>query len=433
MNINPPSERDSVAQNNLPSLVIESRSVSELKAHSRKLRKHDHAVAKMAALLTEFGFRIPILITGTGEVIDGHLRLKAAAHLGMNEVPVIVCDGWTPAQIKAFRLAVNRSASWATFDMELVALEMRELKALNFDLALTAFTSFEIDKLLLIGEQSSEATPEPAAEVVTQVGDLWICDGHRVLCSDSTNGESVARLLGAAVPVLMVTDVPYGVDYDPDWRERAGLGKQRQTGVVANDDQVDWTAAYNLFPGDVVYVWHAGIHAAEVAIGLNSAGFDIRAQIVWAKQHFALSRGDYHWQHEPCWYAVRKGQRSNWSGDRKQSTLWEVSNLNPFGGNREEEATGHGTQKPVELMRRAIMNNSKIGEVVYDPFLGSGTTLIAAQSLDRSCFGLEINPAYVDMIVRRWQKLTGKQALLDGDGRAFEEVSEERVAKSEEN
>jgi DNA modification methylase len=224
----------------------------------------------------------------------------------------------------------------------------------------------------------------------------------------------------------MVTDPPYGVEYSPDWREQAGLGKQRQTGTVTNDNRTDWAPAYRLFPGDVIYVWHAGVHAAEVAIGIRQAGFEIRSQIIWAKQHFALSRGAYHWQHEPCWYAVREGGRSYWRGDRTQSTLWQVANLNPFGGNQEESATGHGTQKPVELMRRPILNHTERGRAVYDPFLGSGTTLIAADMTERICYGLEIDPRYCDVIVRRWQEFTGNQATLHQTRTSFDEVAMER-------
>jgi hypothetical protein len=152
--------------------------------------------------------------------------------------------------------------------------------------------------------------------------------------------------LGAEQPPLLVTDPPYGVHYDPQWREQAGLGQLRQTGGVPNDDRVDWTAAFDLFPGDVAYVWHAGVYADEVAQKLRASDWEIRAQIIWGKQHFALSRGHYHWQHEPCWYAVRKARSSHWRGDRTQSTLWQVANLNPFGG-AEETPTGHSTQKPV--------------------------------------------------------------------------------------
>jgi DNA modification methylase len=276
------------------------------------------------------------------------------------------------------------------------------------------------------GHAGEDDVPEPPVDPVTCRGDLWMLGRHRLLCGDATVATDVERLLSGVVPHLMVTDPPYGVEYDPAWRERADLGEQRQTGKVANDNRVDWTAAYGLFPGDVAYVWHAGVHAAEVARGLEAVGFRIRAQIIWAKQHFALSRGDYHWQHEPCWYAVRAGKPSGWSGDRTQSTVWEVDNLNPFGNNKEDEATGHGTQKPLELMRRPILNNSKAGQIIYDPFLGSGTTLMAAENTERFCYGLEIQPCYVDLVVCRWQELTGKSAVLEGDGRTFSEIAQMR-------
>ena len=403
--------------------------VSKLVPYFRNPRMNDHAVERMAASINEFGFKIPILARSSGEVVDGHLRLKAAQKLGIEEVPVILCDEWSEAQVKAFRLMVNRSVTWADWDEELLALELDELKTLDFDLGLTGFEPVEIDGFLF-GEEKDDGweqdVPVLPEHAITQAGDLWMCGEHRVLCGDATSAEVVGRLLDSAKPAVMVTDPPYGVDYDPNWREQAGLGRQRQTGTVANDQQVDWSAAYGLFPGDVAYVWHAGVHAAEVAANLESAGFRIRSQIIWAKQHFALSRGDYHWQHEPCWYAVREGKSGNWSGDRSQSTLWQVANLNPFGGSN-EEATGHGTQKPVELMRRPILNNSVRGDFIYDPFLGSGTTLIAAHSTERVCFGLDIDPRYVDLAILRWQKLTGQAAILAADGRTFDQIAAERA------
>jgi DNA modification methylase len=409
--------------------------ISELTPYDRNPRKNDRAVNRMIASIKEFGFKIPLLVRRRGdemEIIDGHLRLKAARKLRMTTVPVIFCDEWSDAQVKAFRLLVNRSVNWAAWDEELVALELADLNALDFDLSLTGFDPFEIDEFLFPDPAlRPDKAPDPLKCPVTRLGDLWRLPSHRVLSGDATSPEAVARLLGQDRPTLLLTDPPYGVKYDPDWRERAGLGQQRQTGLVLNDDRVDWSEAYKLFPGDVAYIWHAGLHAAEVAAGLEAAGFRIRAQIVWLKQHFALSRGDFHWQHEPCWYAVRVGKPSNWCGDRKQSTVWDVPNLNPFGGSHEEPATGHGTQKPVELMRRSILNNTRPGEIVYDPFLGSGTTLSAAELTGRVCYGLEIDPHYVDVIVTRWQDLTGKKAILDEDGRTFEEVAAERGQKQE--
>jgi len=406
---------------------IEHWLLTRLKPYCRNPRKNDHAVEKMVASINTFGLKIPFLARSNGEIVDGHLRLKAAQKAGIEEVPVVLCDEWDEAKVKAFRLLVNRSATWADFDPELVALELEDLKLLDFDLGLTGFDPHEIDEFLfgdLDGGKDEEAPAVPN-QAVTRLGDLWILGAHHVLCGDATSAAGVERLLGSVAPALMVTDPPYGVEYDPGWRDRAGLGKSRQSGLVANDDRVDWTAAYRLFPGDVVYVWHAGVHGSEVAAGLEAAGFRIRAQIIWAKQHFALSRGDYHWQHEPCWYAVREGKSSGWTGDRTQSTLWEVANLNPFGGS-EEKATGHGTQKPLDLMRRPMLNNSARGAIVYDPFLGSGTTLMAAETLDRICYGLDIDPLYVDAVIHRWQQLTGKSAVLESDGRSFDEVAGDR-------
>src|SRR5580704_9934387 len=244
----------------------------------RNPRKNDHAVERMVASIREFGFKIPILARSSGEVVDGDLRLKAAKKLGLAEIPVILCDEWTEVQVKAFRLLVNRSASWADWDEDLLALELQDLKALHFDLDLTGFDPIEIDDLLLEDETPAEELPPLPTEARTQPGDVWLCGEHRVACGDATSERDVASLLDSKLPMLMVTDPPYGVDYDPQWRERAGLGHQRQTGLVSNDHQADWAQAYKLFAGDVAYVWHAGVHAAEVATGLEGAGFRTRSQ-----------------------------------------------------------------------------------------------------------------------------------------------------------
>jgi DNA modification methylase len=412
-----------------PSLLIQYWAPERLVCAARKLRKNDPAVGRMMASIQAYGFKIPMLVCGNGEVIDGDLRLKAARKLGLVEVPVIVCDDWSPEQVRSFRLLANRSASWAEWDLAAVAEELAELQSLQSDLTLTGFDSDEIEDMLAprATEQALEFLPEPAAMPVSVPGDLWMCGAHRVLCGDATEARSVNRLLAGEVPLLMITDPPYGVNYDPMWREQAGLGAQRQSGKVHNDDRVDWSEAFALFPGHVAYVWHAGLYAGEVASSLQRCEFSIRSQIIWVKQHFALSRGHYHWQHEPCWYAVRTGKPASWCGDRKQATVWEVSNLNPFGGEKSTDTvTGHGTQKPIELMRRPLLNHTERAGLVYDPFLGSGSTLIAAEDSGRICYGLELSAAYVDVIVKRWQKLTGGKAVLEHDGRSFDEIARER-------
>jgi DNA modification methylase len=223
-----------------------------------------------------------------------------------------------------------------------------------------------------------------------------------------------------------VSDPPYGVDYDPEWRnQHAGHGhaymvaRSHAIVPVSGDRQADWRPALKLFGGDVAYLWHGGLTAADAAAAIDAAGFALRAQIIWAKQHFVIGRGDYHWHHEPCWYAVRRGRTGGWHGGRDQSTLWEIANRSAFGGNVEDADTRHSTQKPVECMARPIRNSTKNGDAVYDPFLGSGTSLIAAEGLGRIAVGIDIEPAWVDVAVRRWQLYSGGAALLESSGEKF--------------
>jgi DNA modification methylase len=399
-------------------LRVEYWPIAKLKPYGRNPRKNDKAVDRIRASIREFGFAVPILARSDGEVIDGHLRLKGAIAERLTEVPVIPCDGWTDAQVKAFRLMVNRSVTWAEWDLDALALEFGELKALEFDLSLTGFDVREIDAFTLTPNAAEDDAPPVPEVAASRPGDLWHCGPHRVLCGDATSQVDVARLLDGQKPFLMVTDPPYGVDYEPSWRAEAGVNKNRgKLGEVSNDHRPDWREAWELFKGPVAYVWHAGRFASTVQSSLESVGFDVRSQIIWAKDRFALSRGHYHWQHEPCWYAVRG--TAHWMGDRSQNTLWSVKA-------REDSGHGHGTQKPVELMRRPILNHTKRGDAVYDPFLGSGTTLVAAELTERVCFGLELDPKYVDVIVLRWQNLTGKQATLAPLGATFEHVKEGR-------
>lgn len=390
-------------------LIVETWPISRLIPYARNPRRNDTAISRMCSAIREFGFRIPIVARSDGTVVDGHLRLKAAQQLGLNAVPVALADDLSEAQIKAFRLLANRSAAWAEWDDELLTLELQELQGFGYDLELTGFDAAELRSLLdapATGLTDENRVPAAPASVVTRPGELILLGRHRLLCGDATRAEDVARLLDGARPHLMVTDPPYGVDYDPAWRNAAGVSATTRIGQVANDDRADWREAWALFPGDVAYVWHAAVHATTVAASLVACGFDLRAQIVWSKNRFALSRGDYHWQHEPCWYAVRQGARSHWQGARDQSTLWAMAALAA-----EDAATPHGTQKPVEAMRRPIVNNSARDDAVYEPFCGSGTTLIAAETLGRVCLAMELEPRYCDVIVERWLAFTGQQAV----------------------
>ena len=323
---------------------------------ARNARTHSDAqIAQIAASIREWGWTMPILVDEAGTIIAGHGRVLAAARLGLDAVPVMVARGWTEAQKRAYLIADNKLGLNAGWDEELLRIEMADLMTMGFELPLIGFSERELSALNASGNPGltdPDEAPDAPAVPVTRPGDVWMLGRHRLLCGDATSETDVALCLGAVRPHLMVTDPPYGVDYDPKWRAYADVNKNRgKLGKVANDDRADWREAWALFPGDVAYCWHAGKHASTVQASLEAAGFEVRAQIIWAKDRFALSRGDYHWQHEPCWYAVRKGAGGHWPGDRNQTTLWQIPA-------REDSGHGHGTQKPVECMKRPIENNS---------------------------------------------------------------------------
>ena len=407
-----------------PADKVERRPLASLIPSARNARTHSDAqVAQIAASIREWGWTMPILVDEAGTIIAGHGRVLAAARLGLDQVPVMVARGWTEAQKRAYLIADNKLGLNAGWNEELLRIEMADLMTMGFELPLMGFSERELSALNASGNPGltdPDEAPDAPAVPVSRAGDVWTLGRHRLLCGDATSETDVAMCLGAVRPQLMVTDPPYGVAYDPKWRAYADVNKNRgKLGKVANDDRADWREAWALFPGNVVYCWHAGKHASEVQVSLEAAGFEMRTQIIWAKDRFALSRGDYHWQHEPCWHAVRKGAGGHWLGDRSQTTLWQIPA-------REDKGHGHGTQKPVECMRRPIENNSSPGQAVYDPFVGSGTTIIAAEMTGRACHAIEIDPAYVDVTVLRWQDFTGAQAT-HADGRSFAAVAAERA------
>ena len=392
----------------------------------------ERAVAKVAVSIREYGFQQPIVVDKDGVIIVGHTRFKAAAMLGLTQVPIVVAN-LPEAKARAYRLADNRTHQETDWLDDLLKDELAALKGLDFDLTLTGFDERELDKLLMDDAElaRAEETPPIPENPVTVKGDVWVMGNHRVCCGDSTIATDVEKALAGVKPHLMTTDPPYGVNYKAGWRNEAMPqkndpsrwrdGSGRATGEVLNDDKADWREVWALFPGEVAYVWHAGNMAHIVAESLLATGFKIRAQIIWAKSHYAIGRGDYHPGHEPCWYAVKeKAKNAHYCGDRTQSTLWKIDKP-------QKSETGHSTQKPVECMRKPIMNNSSPGQVVFDPFLGSGTTVVAGEMCGRHVYGLELNPAYCDVIVQRWQDFSGGQAILEGDGRTFDEIKAERL------
>lgn len=420
-----------------PADKVERRKVVDLVPYARNARTHSpDQVDQIAASIREWGWTTPVLIDEAGGIIAGHGRILAAHKLGIPDVPAMTAIGWTEAQKKAYILADNKLAMNAGWDTELLRVELQELSELDFDMPLIGFDADELAALMAeptVGLTDPDEAPEPPINPVTVEGDVWVLGNHRIICGDSTSADVVAKLLGPVKPHLMVTDPPYGVEYDPGWRAKLATQKPGTSmGKVEHDDRADWREAWALFPGDVAYVWHGALHASIVAESLAAVDFHVRSQIIWSKQGFVFGRGDYHWQHEPCWYAVKKGKTGHYVGDRKQTTIWEIANLNRIkGGNKDEQLTGHGTQKPVECMKRPIENNSSPGQAVYEPFSGSGTTIIAGEMTGRHIYAIELNPAYVDVAVKRWQDFTGKQATLDGSDTTFDQMTEERINKAE--
>ena len=688
-----------------PADRVERRKVASLVPYARNARTHSpEQVSAIAASIREWGWTNPVLVDPEGGIIAGHGRILAAQKLGLTDVPVMVANGWSKEQKRAYVLADNKLALNAGWDLELLTFELSELQSHEFDLGLTGFSTDELAKLLTDANEGltdPDEIPEVPAFPISQPGDVWVLGNHRLICGDSTDALVVEKLLGAVKPHLMVTDPPYGVQYDPEWRERAGVNTATAAkGKVLNDDRADWREAWALFPGDVAYVWHAGLFAGTVADSLVASGFQLRSQIVWDKGQLVLSRGDYHWQHEPCqpagtmvqkviergagsqpakiaevpietlrvgdhvvsynsysgailrrgreisrfgerqfdgllhtvaaggrvtrstpdhrfsvrlnpdaaeknvvylmrrgnwwrvgrvrlfnsrgfglatriadnnaeeawivsvhdsttdaqcaeqvisckygiptthwevdnwakvpdrqrtkkqiasiyaglnlnaldaratlllrdhrleraqplirggerlifsrqstrliracnlfpdimqlpmptsgddfdwvtisgndaspfsgsvysmdvegnqhyiadglvthncWYAVKKSAKGHWTGDRKQTTVWDIPKP-------KKSETGHGTQKPVECMKRPIENNSSPGQAIYEPFSGSGTTIIAGEMTGRHVYAIELNPAYVDVAVKRWQEFTGRSAVHAETGSIF--------------
>ena len=432
---------------------VQLRKLDDLTPDPDNARTHsEEQIGQIVASIRRFGWTVPMLVddvirAGNGRYAAAQViyadpealiymapgQERGGAALPRGTVPVLDCRGWSEEEKRAYALADNQLALQAGWDEARLSRQLAELSEANFAIELIGFDSKELDRLLgpPAGQSDPEEAPEPPAQPVTRPDDLWLLGDHRLICGSSTEAATVGELLGDDRPNLMVTDPPYGVNYDPSWREREldTWKAPRATGKVQNDDQADWTAAWALFPGNVAYVWHGGLHAGEVQRSLEECGFVMRAQIIWAKQHFVISRGDYHWQHEPCWYAVRKGKPGDYAGDRKQSTVWDIQNASAMGGDTSEGSTGHGTQKPIECMRRPIEHNSQRGEFVYEPFCGSGTTIMAAELTGRRCLAVELDPSYCDVSVVRWQRFTGREARLAATGQTFAEVAEQRATE----
>ena len=422
--------------------------IDQLIPYIRNSRTHtDAQVAMVAASIREFGWTNPILVRPDLVVIAGHARLLAARKLRLTDVPVIELNGLSEAQCRALAIADNQLAIiGAGWDEEMLRIELAALQEEDFDLNLVGFDTHELDDLLLgdAVEDGEDIVPHLPANAVSRSGDLWLCGPHRMICGDATSPAEVSRLLNGRNPHLMITDPPYGIELDSEWRDRAGLNgcgpaeksymKHRTEGhnetTISGDTRADWSEAFELVPSlEVAYVWHASKFTREVLDGLLRIGFLHHQQIIWNKGRTVLTRTHYWFQHEPCWYVRKKN--APWFGKAgENSTIWDSPSPKFIIGGSKEEKFDHPTQKPVELMRRPLLNHTKRGELVYDPFLGSGTPLAAAEVTDRVCYGMELDPKYVDVSVLRWRTQSGKKATLEGDGRTFDEIAQERLKET---
>lgn len=395
-----------------PADKVEKWKIDKLIPYARNSRTHsDEQVAQIAASIKEWGWTTPVLVDDTGQIIAGHGRIMAARKLGMSEVPVIVAEGWTDAQKRAYVIADNKLALNAGWDNEMLALEFGELEGLGFDLELTGFTLDEIDALkpveLTEGLTDEDEVPEVPADPVTKSGDVWLLGKHRVMCGDSTSVDLVATLMDGGKADMVFTDPPYGVDY-------VGINNDSRSGLADLLQQVFANYVVCAKPGAPVYVFHSD-RCADIFHQVFREHFHFSSMVIWVKPALVLSQTDYQSMHEPCMYGWVEGAAHQWRADRKQTSVWE------FG---KESVKGHTTPKPVDLVAYAIENSSRRSDVVIDLFGGSGSTLIACEKTSRHARLMELDPRYCDVIVKRWQDFTGKQATLEATGQTFGEVND---------
>lgn len=385
------------------------------------------AVDKVAASIREFGWRQPIVVDKDRVIIVGHVRLLAAQNLGLTEAPVHVAHNLTPAQVRAYRLLDNRSHEETTWDRDLLGLELLDLKGMGIDLELTGFELEELDEL--VGAEGTEGltdpdtVPEAPEHPVTRPGDLWVLGNHRLLCGDATLPTNVERVLEGGVAGMAFTDPPYNVNYHQPSSHPRRAGR-----TIANDnlgpafEEFLLHACRNLVKatGGAIYISMSSSELDTLRRAFVEAGGHWSTFLIWAKNTFTLGRSDYHRQYEPILYGWREGSAHYWCGARDQGDVWFV--------NKHISNDLHPTQKPVELIERAIRNSSRRKDAVLDIFGGSGTTLIACEKTGRRARVIEINPAYVDVSILRWQEFTGDEATLEGDGSTLTEVAQMRAA-----
>lgn len=382
-------------------LNIVLKPLAELTPYEHNPRKNDgKAIEKVAASIQEFGFKVPIIIDKAGVIVAGHTRYKACKQLGITEVPCIIADDLTPAQIRAFRIADNRTAEESTWDFELLSVEIESLE--DFDLSLLGFDETELARIMRDdGIEDDNFYEEPPENPITQPGDIWILGPHRVLCGDATVEGDLQSLMASERADLVLTDPPYNVDYEGGTDEKLKIQNDKMADLEFHEFL---TSAFKLMfehskMGAPIYVFHADSEGYNFRSAFKLAGYKLRQCLIWEKNSMVMGRQDYQWQHEPILYGWKEGASHVWYGDRKQTTI--IKHDKPL---RNGE---HPTMKPLGLCGYFIANSSKEGDVVLDPFGGSGSTLIACEQLGRVCRMVELDPKYVDVIVHRWINFSG--------------------------
>ena len=395
-------------------LTVQTVPITSVVPYGRNPRRNENAVAKVAGSIKEFGFRQPIVVDKDMVIIVGHTRLLAAQQLGFTDVPIHIAENLTAAQIKAYRIADNRTHEEAEWDDELLAIELGELKDADFDLDLTGFDPDELEKLLdgegTEGLTDDDAVPEAQAEAITKPGDVWVCGEHRLICGDATVLSDVEKLMDGSLADMIFTDPPYNVAY---------VGKTKKSLTIKNDDLgsdfygllYDSITNLLMVSKGAIYICMSSSELDTLQKSFRDAGGHWSTFIIWAKNTFSLGRSDYQRQYEPILYGWKEGLKHFWCGARDQGDVWFF--------NKPVTNDLHPTMKPVALVERAIENSSKGRDIVLDCFDGSGTTMIACEKTGRAARLVELDPIYCDVIVRRWQEFSGKKATLEATGEEF--------------
>lgn len=410
-------------------MQIINKATDGLKPYKRNPRKNDGAVDAVAASIKEFGFKVPIVIDTDGEIIAGHTRFKAAKKLGLKEVPCIIADDLTPDQIKAFRLADNKTAELADWDFELLQLELSDIQL--------DMTDFGFDTTLPGEAYEDNYEPEPPEEPKAKLGDMYKLGAHTLLCGDATSALSYTNLGGGALFDLLLTDPPYNVDYEGKTKDKLKIENDKKDDAAFFEFLSDAfrNAAEALKPGGVWYIFHADSEGENFRKAAREQLGKVRQCLVWNKNTIVMGRQDYQWKHEPCLYGWKDGAAHYFIDDRTQATVYEDKGINLKKLKKDEaikllqdifsdkQSTSvinedkparnaeHPTMKPVKLLARLIRNSTRPGESVLDPFGGSGSVLIACEQLGRVCYTMELDPRYCDVIIDRWEKLTGQKAV----------------------